>query len=92
MCGIIKKLYNLFRKRKKMGVIVNKENEENDEISRRIAADLRARAAETVDGVETDFAEDAEYLKEMQKTSRFGWVWFVLIALAALSLISIIFF
>ena len=27
-----------------MGVIVNKENQENDELSRRITADLRARA------------------------------------------------
>ena len=75
-----------------MGVIVNKENQENDELSRRINADLRARAiAEAADGGDVDMVEDARYLKDLKKTSRFGWVWFVLIALAILSLISIIF-
>ena len=52
---------------------------------------------ETVDveggeGVETDFTEDSEYLRDLQKTSKFGWVWIVLIVLAVLSLISIAFF
>lgn len=75
-----------------MGVIVNKENQENDELSRRIAADLRARAvAEATDGEEIDMVEDARYLKDTKKTGRFGWVWIVLIVLAILSLISIIF-
>ena len=74
-----------------MGVIVNKENQQNDELSRRITADLRAKAvaAEEEDGV--DMVEDARYLKDLQKTSRFGWVWIVLIVLAILSLISMIF-
>ncbi|MBQ3436877.1 hypothetical protein IJG26_02930 [Candidatus Saccharibacteria bacterium] len=80
-----------------MGVIVNKDNSQDDEISRKITADLRERAMETVDvdggeGVETDFTEDSEYLKDLQKTSKFGWVWIVLIVLAVLSLISIAFF
>lgn len=75
-----------------MGVIVNKENQENDELSRRISADLRARAvAEAADGGEVDMVEDARYLKDTKKTGRFGWVWIVLIVLAILSLISIIF-
>lgn len=80
--------YNLFRK--KMGIIVNK-NEEQDELSRRINADLRAKALETVevDGTETDFAEDSEYLKNMKKTSKFSWMWGVLIVLAMLALIPI---
>lgn len=78
-----------------MGVIVNKQNEQNDELSRRITADLRERALETAsvnDDGDVDFAEDAEYLKDLKKTGRFGWVWAVLIVLAILSLISIIFF
>ena len=78
-----------------MGVIVNKEQEQNNELSRRIDADLRAKAMETAqasDGDEVDLAEDAEYLKNLNKTSKFGWVWIVLIVLATLSLISIIFF
>ena len=80
-----------------MGVIVNKKVEQNDELSRRITADLRERAVRTKDesglgGEEPDLAEDAEYLKDLKKTGKFGWVWAVLIVLAILSLISIIFF
>lgn len=77
-----------------MGVIVNKQNEQNDELSRRINADLRAKAVENAkvnDDGDVDFAEDAEYLKDLKKTGKFGWIWAVLIILAILSLISIIF-
>ncbi len=79
-----------------MGVIVNKQNEQNDELSRRITADLRERAVESageygLGGEDPDLAEDAEYLKDLKKTGKFGWVWVVLIVLAILSLISIIF-
>lgn len=75
-----------------MGIIVNKENQDNNELSRRISADLRARAvAEAAEGDEVDMVEDARYLKDLQKTSRFGWIWIVLIVLATISLFSIIF-
>ena len=74
-----------------MGVIVNKEQEKNTELSRRISADLRARAVQNGND-DVDFAEDAEYLKNLNKTSKFGWIWVVLIVLAVLSLISIIWF
>ena len=77
-----------------MGVIVNKQNEQNDELSQRINADLRAKAMETAsvneDG-DVDFAEDADYLRDLKKTGKFGWIWVVLIVLAVISLISIIF-
>ncbi len=76
-----------------MGVIVNKKDTDN-ELSRRINADLRAKAMETAnidDGGDVDLAEDAEYLRDLKKTGRFGWVWIVLIGLAILSLISIVF-
>lgn len=76
-----------------MGIIVNKQNE-NDDITRRINADLRAKAVETVDIDDSvanpDLAEDTEYLKDLKKTGRFGWVWIVLIVLAILSVISIV--
>ena len=52
-----------------MGVIVNKQNEQNDELSRRINADLRAKAVENAkvnDDGDVDFAEDAEYLKDLK--------------------------
>ena len=75
-----------------MGVIVNKK-ESQDELTRRINADLRAKAEEkseiTKDGSDVDLAEDAEYLKDLKKTGRFGWVWIVLIVLAILSLVVI---
>lgn len=74
-----------------MGIMVNKENQQNDELSRRISADLRARAAEATDEGDVDLVEDARYLQSLQKTSRFGWVWIVLIVLAIISIVSIIF-
>ena len=77
-----------------MGVIVNK-NEQENELSRRISADLRERAMENAKddnkSEDVDLAEDAEYMKNLKKTSKFGWIWIVLIVLAVLSIISIIF-
>ncbi|MBO7131648.1 hypothetical protein J6V85_00040 [Candidatus Saccharibacteria bacterium] len=75
-----------------MGVIVNKENINNDDLSRRIDADLRAKMVESVgvvDGETPDYVDDSEYMEDYKKTSRFSWIWIVLIALALLSLISI---
>lgn len=74
-----------------MGVIVNKEQETDDVLTRRINADLRTRAKENADVDGVDLVEDAEYLKNTNKTGRFAWVWVVLIVLAILSLVSIIF-
>ena len=74
-----------------MGVIVNKENS-NDELSLRINADLRKKMSEgtgVIDGETPDYVDESEYTKNLKKTSKFGWVWVVLIVLAILSLISI---
>ena len=73
-----------------MGVIVNKENK-NDELSRRINADLRTKMDGTgvIDGDAPDLVDESEYVKDFKKTSKFGWVWIVLIFLAILSLVSI---
>ena len=77
-----------------MGIIVNKEDN-NDELSRRINADLRARAMETVDinddVSDPDFAEGSEYVEKFEKTGRFGWVWIVLILLAIAAVFAIVF-
>lgn len=79
-----------------MGVIVNKNNQQDNELSRRISADLREKALKSSgvmgDEETPDFAEDAAYMKDLKKTGRFGWVWVVLIVLAILSIISIVFF
>ena len=77
-----------------MGVIVNKENTNRNELSKRIDADLKAKQLATADiegNADPDFAEDSEYVKNMKKTGKFSWVWAVLIVLAILSIISIVF-
>lgn len=76
-----------------MGIIVNKTDEQDSELNRRIAAELRQRTQENSKlGADPDLAEDSEYVEQFKKTSKFGWVWIVLIALALLSLIFIMFF
>ena len=77
-----------------MGVIVNKQNTNKDELSRRIDADLKAKQMATgyIEGnPDPEFEEDSEYIRNMKKTGRFGWVWIVLIVLAVISIISIVF-
>lgn len=71
-----------------MGIIVNKNDELNDELLRRISADLRERAV--AEENDPDFAENAEYVKELKKTGRFSWAWIVLVVLAIISLVSIV--
>ena len=76
-----------------MGIIVNKEDDKNDALTARINADLREKVQTTVSPeADPDLVEDTDYVKEFNKTSHFGWVWIVLIALAILSLIFIVFF
>ncbi len=75
-----------------MGIIVNKENNKNDDLSRRIDADLRAKMSGgvgVIDGETPDLVDESEYIKDYKKTGKFGWVWIVLIVLAILALISI---
>lgn len=73
-----------------MAVIVTKDDHDT-ELQKRITADLRNKAVaeEKKKKKSPDLAEDSEYLKDTKKTSRFGWIWMVLIVLAILSLISI---
>lgn len=75
-----------------MGIIVNKTDDKNEELSRRITSDLREKAQTSASKKDPDLAEDSEYVEQFKKTSKFGWVWIVLIALALLSLIFIMFF
>lgn len=75
-----------------MAVIVNKDEDKNDALSRRINADLREKVQKTPrDDEDPDLVEDADYMKDLKKTSKFGWVWIVLIVLAIISIISIVF-
>jgi len=66
-------------------MILNKKDDTNDELSRRITSDLREKAQKSAEigNADPDFAEGSEYVKDFQKTGKFAWVWVVLI-LAAL--------
>ncbi len=75
-----------------MGVMVTKEDDNNVALTNKINAELRGKMARTQsdEGTATDFSKDAAYLSDYEKTHRFSWVWFVLIALALASLVFII--
>lgn len=82
-----------------MGVIVNKNERDDNELTRRIVADLQRKQAAAEKGgakkvkrkdEEPDLVEDAEYMEDFKKTSKFGWVWIVLIVLAIGAIISIV--
>ncbi len=73
-----------------MGILVSKDEDENSVLQERINADLRERIQKQSgeeDNNDKDFAEDSEYVKQLQKTGRFSWVWFVLVILAIISLV-----
>jgi hypothetical protein len=72
-----------------MGVIVHKETEKKSDLNDRIAADLRTRP-KMEEQDDPDYVEDADYVKDLKKTGRITWVWFVLIGLALISLILIV--
>ena len=72
-----------------MGIMVE-GNEEKSKLQERISADLRERSRRnSKDDGDVDLVEDSEYLKNTRKTGRFSWFWFILVALAALSLVII---
>lgn len=75
-----------------MGIIVNKNQNEEDELSQRIHADLRAKMTESsnmIENEELDPAKDSDYVKDLNGTSKHAWIWTVLIVLAIISLIVI---
>lgn len=81
-----------------MAVIVNKENDKNSDLSRRISADLREKAERKSGGFgsskvrrdeDPDFIEGAEYIRDLKKTGKFGWVWILLVVLALAILIGV---
>lgn len=71
-----------------MGIIVNKSNDQNSDLKRRIDADLRAKLHQTSKS-SSDFI-DIEYSKDSKKTGRFSWAWAILIILALISLVFIL--
>ena len=72
-----------------MGIMMNKNLENRDELSRRIDADLKAKmegSARAAGENEVDLAEDSEYVQNFKKTGRFAWVW-VLIGVVAVAIL-----
>lgn len=72
-----------------MGIMISKD-ETNSELDRRISADLRTKA-QSARRRDPDYVNDAVYIEGTKKTGKFTWVWWVLIVLAAISLLCIIF-
>lgn len=73
-----------------MGLMMTSNQEKNSRLNQRISADLRQKD-QLSDQSDPNFVEDANYLKDTKKTSKFTWVWIVLIVLALISMICIIF-
>lgn len=73
-----------------MGIMMSKNLDDNTELSRRIATDLRERTQSSARR-DPDYEEDSAYIEGTKKTGRFTWVWIVLIVLAIISLFCILF-
>lgn len=70
-----------------MSIITSFDKEETSPVERRISADLRNRVkAES----QPEKNSQENYLKDLKKSSRISWIWFVMIVLALASLILII--
>lgn len=81
-----------YKRNTDMGIIVTKDEDKNNDLNRRITADLRERAKVTERQADPDLVDDSDYVKDFSKTSHFGWFWIILILLAAGVLIGLVFF
>ena len=74
-----------------MAIMVNREDDKNAELTRRINADLRAKAAEKskVEVHDVDLAESSEYVKDFKKTGSFAWLWVIIGVVILIMLIAI---
>ena len=72
-----------------MGILVQ-DNGKRSELQDRISADLREKAQRTSQAEDVDLVEDSAYTKDLKKTGRFGWFWFILILFAVISVIVIL--
>lgn len=71
--------------------MVTKDNQERDELTRRINADLREKMNKTSkvtdDKKDPDFVEDSDYTRDLKKTGKYGWIFIFLIMAILLGLI-----
>ncbi len=72
-----------------MAIMMNREDDKNEELTRRINADLRAKVQATKDVSEDkDFVESSEYVKDFKKTGSFAWLWIVIAVVILVMLIA----
>jgi len=71
-----------------VGILVEKDEEQSD-LQRKIASDLRRRSGENSLGEKIDLVEDSAYLEGTRKSSTASWFWGTLVVLAGLSLVVI---
>jgi hypothetical protein len=73
-----------------MGVIVNKDNSMENELTRRIDADLREKMSKASKVEEdVDLAEETDYVKDLKKTSKYSWVWILLVVFVLILLVAV---
>ena len=72
-----------------MGILVQ-NNIKRSELRERITAELREKAQASSEKEDIDLVEDSPYTKDLKKTSRFAWFWFVLILFAVVSVVVIL--
>ncbi len=74
-----------------MAIMVNREDDKNVELTRRINADLRAKtdSKSKVEVHDVDLAENSEYVKDFKKTGSFAWLWVIIGVVILVVLIAI---
>ena len=75
-----------------MGILVQKDDDLNQELSKRINADLLERARKTSQISDPDFVEDSDYAEKFQKTGKHAWVWIALVVLALGLIVGLVMF
>lgn len=78
-----------------MGIMVSKNDDVTDELSRRINADLREKMESTSKQVgdkdDPDYVEDSDYVRDLKKTGKYSWLWIlgVIIVVIVIAIVGI---
>ncbi len=78
-----------------MGIMVTKNEDKNDELTRRINADLREKRNKTSkqdgDKKDPDLVEDSDYVRDMKETQKYAWLWLIcgIVGVVAIVIVAI---
>lgn len=74
-----------------MAIMMNREDDKNADLTRRINADLRAKAESKskTEVYDVDLAESSEYVKDFKKTGSFTWLWIIIFVIILVVFIAI---